>query len=159
MWNCQHSYCCICNSATLRCFFPSMTCPLSLVLMSSHDLWSTRYYSLYNTLLALNCFSVRTHFISIAFLMILIAHLRNYTAYLGRCDYLIQKIRQCWKLSHRWATTTYFQYIHLPVCKWPVRVYWVRDNHNPLVYRPSPTCFGSNLFAKFISRCHWQGKS
>ena len=24
--------------------------------------------------------------------------------------------------------TTYFQYTHLPVCQWPVQIYWVRDS-------------------------------
>ena len=38
-----------------------------------------------NCILRRNSFSVRTHLILIAFLMILIAYLRKYAAYLGCC--------------------------------------------------------------------------
>ena len=42
------------------------------------------------------------------------------------------------------ATTTYFQYI--PVCQWPVRVYWVRaiandGNFSPLIMKTPPLFF------------------
>ena len=46
----------------------------------------TKWYAMTSHVIAYrsqNCFSVRTHFILIAFLRILIAYLRKYTAYLG----------------------------------------------------------------------------